>query len=323
VVSGGEPLLADRAVAGLARSVKAESPDAEVHELGIDELRRGDLAVLCSPSLFGGEPVVVIRGIERLKVDAGELQDAQDEVLAYLADPIDEARLVLVHGGGNAGKNVVAAAKKAGATMVTVGAPGKPWEVEGHRRDFVRDEFKDAGREITPDAAALLVEAVGFDLYELAAACQQLVSDVPGTIGVEAVRTYYAGHAEITWFQVAEEAMAGQTARALAMVRALMDGGTDPVPVVAVVAGQLRRVARVASAPRSVSTNDLAKALGVRAGSIDKARGQAKGWTPHGLAVAVQAVVAADEAVKGGAVSREYALERMLVQLGRARAERG
>jgi DNA polymerase III subunit delta len=322
VISGSEPLLVDRAVDALLRAAREESDDAEVHELDVSNVRSGELAVLCSPSLFGGAPVVVVRGVERLKADAGDLQDAQEEVLGHLAAPTEDARLVLVHGGGNAGKAVLTAAKKAGATMISVSGPSKPWEVEPHRRDFVRAEFKTAGRTITPDAVNLLVDAVGFDLYELAAACAQLTSDVPDTVGVEAVRTYYAGQAEISWFDVADEAMAGQTAAALAKVRALMDSGTDPVPVVAAVAGQVRRVARVAAAPRSVSKNDLAAALGVRPGSIDKARTQAQGWTPNGLAIAVQAVVAADEAVKGGEVSREYALERMLVQLGRARATR-
>ena len=322
VVSGGEPLLADRAVASIVATARAADPGAELHELDVTDLRRGDLSVLCSPSLFGGAPVVVLRGVERIKVDAADLQDAADEIVGYLAAPSPDARVVLVHGGGNSGKAILAAAKKAGAPTLGVSGPGKPWEVEPHRREFVRDEFQTAQRQVTPDAVNLLVEAVGFDLYELAAACQQLMSDVADTIGVEAVRTYYAGQAEVSWFDVADETMAGQTTRALALVRQLMDDGTDPVPVVAAVAGQVRRVARVGAAPRSMSKNDLAAALGVRPGSIDKARAQAQGWSPQGLVQAVHAVVEADEAVKGGAVSREYALERMLVQIGRARAER-
>jgi len=322
VVTGSEPLLVDRALSSLIAQAREESADAEVTQVAVGDLGTGDLSVLCSPSLFGDAPVVVLRGVEQFKADAGPLQEALDQVLAYLADPNPEARLILVHGGGASGKAVLAAAKKAGAHTIAVSGPTKPWDIEPHRREFVRAEFKDAERTITPDAVNLIVDAVGTDLYDLAAACQQLMADVEGTVGVEAVRTYYAGHAELSWFDVADDSLSGRTTDALAKVRALMDTGTDPVPVVAAVAGQLRRVARVASAPRTASKNDLAAALGVRPASIDKARSQARGWTSEGLAQAVQAVVEADDAVKGGAVNREYALERMLVSLGRARNQR-
>jgi DNA polymerase III delta subunit len=52
---------------------------------------------------------------------------------------------------------------------------------------------------------------------------------------------------------------------------------------------------------------------------IDTLRRQLRGWTPDGVAAALTAVAAADAAVKGGAVSSGYALERALVDIGVAR----
>ena len=58
-------------------------------------------------------------------------------------------------------------------------------------------------------AARTLIDAVGNDLRELAAAVSQLVADTPGPIDESAVRRYYSGRAEATSFTVADCAVEG------------------------------------------------------------------------------------------------------------------
>src|SRR5690606_16721945 len=75
---------------------------------------------------------------------------------------------------------------------------------------FAAGEFRAAGRRAEPAAVRALVEAVGSDLRELAAACAQLVADTSGTISADMVERYYAGRVEATGFRVADAAIAGQ-----------------------------------------------------------------------------------------------------------------
>ncbi|MFZ0323763.1 MAG: DNA polymerase III subunit delta [Actinomycetes bacterium] len=322
LVTGSEEFLVERATRSLVQDWRSADPDLEVHDLEVEDLHRGDLAVLVSPSLFGGAPVVVLNGIERLKADSGDLADAVDEITAYLAAPSPDARVVLVHRGGNAGKAVLTAARKAGAVELTTAAPRTRSQVQAHREQFVRDEFSGRERSIERDGVTALLDALGTDLRDLAAACAQLAADVPGRLDRDAVSLYYAGRAETSGFTVVDALLDGNTASALALARQLVDSGTDPVPVVAAVAKQLRTLARVASAPRGVSPASLARELGVGDFAIKRARAWAPAWTPVGLATAIRAAAATDEAVKGGEAQRAYALERLLVTVGRARTAR-
>ncbi len=60
----------------------------------------------------------------------------------------------------------------------------------------MRGEFRTAGVRVSPEVIELVVEAVGSDLRELAAACSQLVADTGGKIDASAVQRYYSGKAE-------------------------------------------------------------------------------------------------------------------------------
>ena len=77
------------------------------------------------------------------------------------------------------------------------------------RADFVRREFRRYKITVDDDTVALLLDAVGSDIRELAAACSQLVADTGGTVDAAAVRRYHSGKAEVTGFDVADKAVQG------------------------------------------------------------------------------------------------------------------
>ena len=64
-----------------------------------------------------------------------------------------------------------------------------------------------------------LLDAVGNDLRELAAACGQLAADTSGVIDQAVVARYYRGRAEATGFSVADRAVEGRLAEALEKLR--------------------------------------------------------------------------------------------------------
>jgi DNA polymerase-3 subunit delta len=309
LVLGGEELLADRAVAGARRMVRAVDPDADVHDLPSSAITPGTLDDLTAPSLFATRQLVIIRSAQDLTAAV------LPEVEALLADPPEEVSLVLVHAGGAKGKGVADAARRAGAVVLDCAEVKKPAD----KLSFVAAEFRAAGRRISAEGAKALLDAVGGDLRELAAACGQLIADTTGTVDPDTVHRYYAGRADVTSFAVADLAMNGQTAEALVQLRWALSAGVEPVLITAALAMGLRGIAKLGGAPRGLKPADLARELGMPPWKIDRVRAQLRGWDGEGIARAMNAVAIADAAVKGGAVSAGYALEKALVGVAAAR----
>ena len=112
------------------------------------------------------------------------------------------------------------------------------------KSDFAAKEFARARRKHQREGVRALVEAVGKDLRELASACSQLVADTEGVIDGRS-DTYHGGKVEATGFRVADAAVAGQAGEALRLLRHAIAAGLDPVPIVAVLASQVRQLVKV------------------------------------------------------------------------------
>jgi DNA polymerase-3 subunit delta len=310
LITGPEELLRDRAVSAVIARARAVDHDTEVRDLPGSGLAAGVVTGHASPSLFGEFTVIVLRDPQ----DAAD--DVQTEVKAYLAAPAEDVSLVLVHPGGVKGKALLDAARKAGADVVEC----KQVKWESDKLRFVQTEFAQAHRKVSGDAAGALVDAVGADLRELAAACAQLIADTTGLVDRRAVEQYHAGRVEVSGFKVADTAVEGRPDEALRLLRHALATGADPVPVNAAIAAGLRSIARVAGASRNARPDDVARDLGIAPFQVRKARGQLAGWSPDGMALAIEAVARADEQIKGGGADPVYALERAIVTIGRARA---
>jgi DNA polymerase-3 subunit delta len=324
LVTGAEELLAERAVQRVVATARAVDPAMQVVEVEAAGYSRGDLAVHTSPSLFGERKVVVLRGLE----DAPD--DLVTDARALVDAPEPEVVLVLRHRTGQRAKGLLDAARKAGAAVHECA----PITSDADKAAFVMGEFRAAGRRVTSDAVGALVEALGQDLRELASACSQLMSDTMPAEGrpkdapeVDAavVERYYGGRVEATGFKVADAVLAGRTDEALGLLRHALSSGLDPVPLVAVIALGLRSLAKVSAAGSTRST-EAARDLGMAPWQVDKARRQLRGWSEVGLAQAIDAVAAADLAVKGGLPNKSrragdpvYAVEHAVLQIGAAR----
>ncbi len=309
LVLGPEELLAERAVAGVVRAVRAADTDADVTDLEASTLTAGGLAELTSPSLFASARAVVVRSLDGLPADS------VDAVVGYARSPQPDVAAVLVHRGGQKGRGVVDKLRKAGVRVVACDSP-RPSELPA----FVGREVRSAGGRIEEEAAQFLVESIGRDLRSLAAATSQLVSDTDGeSITENVVRRYFAGRAEVTSFAVADAAVAGRTTHALEQLRWALRAGVAPVLVTSALAAGVRGLAKLSGAPRGMREADLAREIGVPPWKVRTLRGQLRGWTDEGLAEALLAVARADADVKGGADDAEYALERAVLAVASAR----
>jgi DNA polymerase-3 subunit delta len=311
LISGPEGVLAERALASTLEALRASDPDIEVIKLYSEGYQGGSLTLHASPSLFGGSKAIVVPDLEEAP------DELQADLLTYLAAPADEVTLVVAHKSGMRGKKVLDTLKKAGARVVD--AP--LMKSDSDKAQFVANEFRRQARKATPGAVRALVEAVGKDLRELTAACSQLVADTTGLVDEAVVDKYQAGRVEATGFKVADAAIAGNAGEALRLLRHAIAAGDSPVPIVAVLAMQLRQMVKVASAGRGPSAQ-LAKSLAMAPWQVDQARRKLNGWEPEGVGRAIQAVAAADFDVKGGGRDPVYSVERAILTICEARSPR-
>ncbi len=311
LVLGEEELLVERAVLDIAAEVRAADPATELRRLRAAELTLAELAGTLSPSLFAESRVIVLQGAHEV---GKELAAA---IVGQAADLPEGLVLVVQHAGGARGKGLADDLRAAGAVVARCDRITRADE----RADFVRGEVRRVGGRITPDAVSALLEAVGSDLRELAAAASQLVADTGGTIDELAVRRYHRGRAETTGFAVADKAVAGDRSGALEALRWALVIGVAPVLVADALADALRTLAKVGAAGRG-DPNRLAGSLGMPPWKVRKAQSQVRAWRPEALAAAFAAAAEVNADVKGAAADPGYALERAVLRMCAARESR-
>jgi DNA polymerase-3 subunit delta len=310
VIVGEEEFLVDRAVRDLITAARAADLGGDIHDLDGAALGSGELESLTSPSLFGGGCVLIVRSAQNVG------KDVAAELSGYAARPAPDVALVLTHAGGAKGKDLLASVRAAGAQVIECPKVTR----FSDRLTFVRTEFRRAGKRADDAAARALLDAIGSDLRELAAACDQLAADTEGQVDETVVARYYRGRAEATGFTVADRAVEGHLAASLEQLRWALDTGVAPVLICSALAQGVRLLGRVGSAPRGANSAALAAEVGAPPWKIDRVRQQLRGWHPQGIARALQAVAEADAQVKGEAVSAAYALERAVRRIVASRS---
>jgi DNA polymerase-3 subunit delta len=321
VIVGDEELLVERAVLAVTAAARdsggaGDAGDAgsaagtaaalaSVHDVRAADLRPGDLPGLTAPSLFGGGCVVIVRSV----------QDATKDVAAELAReaaaPAPGVTLVLTHSGTARNKALLTDLAGQGTRRIDCPAVRR----FGERLDFLRAEFGRAGKKADDGGLRALLDAVGTDLRELAAACSQLAADTTGVINQATVARYYRGRAEATGFTVADRAVEGKLADALEQLRWALATGVSPVLISSALAQGVRALGRVGAAGRGRRADALAAELGMPSWKVDRVRQQLRGWTAEGVARAHAVAAQADAQVKGEGASPGYALERAITEI--------
>jgi DNA polymerase-3 subunit delta len=231
-----------------------------------------------------------------------------EDGLSYLLDPSSDTTVVLRHNASSVrGKKLIDAIRESDIAVEIACAEIKK---DSEKAAFIQSEFAAAGRKITPGALRALADAFADDLSELAAACSQLLVDQSESIDEATVDKYYGGRVETNAFKVADAALAGQSAEALALLRHALTTGADPVPVVAAFAMKVRLMAKVYG-----NKYATAATVGAQPWQIDRARKDLAGWSEEGLANAVLSLATADAAVKGAERDPVFALEKLVLLL--------
>lgn len=297
LVIGEEELLSARAITEVITAARQRDSDCDVTEVVAPGLTPAALYDLVSPTLFGGGRVVVIRDTQRAS------KDLAASLTGYANDPAEDVHLVVAHAGGR-GTALPDALRAAGARVVEC----RKLTRSDERIRFIRSEVDQAGGTITPRAAAVLLDAVGNDLRDLAGAAAQLVADAGGELTETEVGRYYRGRAEVNGFTVSDRAVVGDGNGALEALRWALSIGVPHVLIADALADGVRTIAKVTGAGHG-NQNAVAGSLGMPPWKVRNARARARGWTEAGLREALGVVARANAAVKGAAADPSYALE--------------
>ena len=170
--------------------------------------------------------------------------------------------------------------------------------------------------------SAVLVDAVGSDLRDLASAASQLLSDFGGSVDADAVARFHRGQADVSGFDIAEKVLIGDGRGALVLLRWALQSGLAHVLIADALAKSVRDSARVASL-RNGNAGELARLLKMSPYGVKKVQERARGWSIEGLQQAIGVTAELNADVKGAAASADYALEKAVRRIVAIRAETG
>lgn len=297
--AGSEELLLRRAAARLIDELRAEGP-IEVTDLRAADLREHGLPDLRTGSLFGDRRAVLIRDAQELPADASSA------LLAELDGPPPEAVAILLASGTG---RIVKLAKRIKAVGGRVDvAPPRDWE-DRKWEGLVRDEFAQHKRRASAGAVTAILDHAGLDVSQIAEKVSQVVAAVAsGTIAEAAVEAAVVGHGSRGSFAVADAMCARQPARALELLRGVLETGSEPIMVLGALVYRIRSVVAVAG---KVDARDVG--LRISAGQARHLHGARRNFGPGELTRAMRTLADADVEMKSGELPAALVIERAVV----------
>jgi DNA polymerase-3 subunit delta len=266
--------------------------DRRPTEVDAADWRGGELQDLSTPSLFGEPRALLITDARSLT------KDALGELASYLTSPDPEAPLVICCQVADRGKPPAALLKM-------VDPVGEVRAIQVSRKDlepWVLRRAKDQGLDLAPPAARALVETLGEDPGQLAAALQQLGSAFAGEkITPQLVARQFRGLGEQKVWDLCDNAFGKNLPGAIRSWRSLEEGREDPLKILGGVASRLRDLMRVRALPERIPAAQVAKAAGLRfEWQARRYQQQARNFSMPELVLIHERITEADRALKSG-----------------------
>lgn len=256
--------------------------------------------------MMGNSRFVLVRGADAIA--AAELEGLAD----YLEAPSPSTCLVIAAEKLDGRTRFAKIAKKVGAWVDA--PPAKPRDA----RAFALTEAKRRGHSLDADAADELIDAVGSELAAVDDAIERLSLYVgPGApIGVGAITRCVAYARVDSIWALVDAVSARHRERALHAAGTLLADREPPLRILAMVARQLRMVARMQSAlARGLRGADATKEAGAPPFKAQELTDAARRFSRRELGAVFRALADADLAMKGSKRSPETVLEQTLLRL--------
>jgi DNA polymerase-3 subunit delta len=256
LLHGPEPLLLDDAVGALSRTLLPD-PSALALSREVFDAREAAAETIVQSALTlswsGARRLVVVRGAGSLSAKHGE------PIAAYLKSPNPSTVLLLLADDTLEASHWLLKAVPAAAIVPALPPAGR------QLASWLKARAQADGFEVEEDAAALLVELSGEDLTQLLGEVEKAaLAGGPENrrVGVTEVRAVVGEHRLHGIFELTRALARRDAAAALALLESLLNGGEDPLGVLAMLAREARAAWQAAEAlRRGRAPEDVARAL--------------------------------------------------------------
>jgi DNA polymerase-3 subunit delta len=308
VLVGNEWLLIERAVDAMRKA--AESTGVPGFNVEVFDGRSVEAAHVISAArtlpMMGDKRFVLVRHVDAMT------PAEQTNLAEYLEEPSESTCLVLTGATLDGRAKLVKTAKKKGYLIEA--SPPRGREL----REFVRAEARERGHNIAPAAIEALLDAVGEDLSAIDDAIERLSLFVGAgqRIDVESVTMCVTRiRVESIWSLVDAIGLKDRR-RGMAAAQSLLADREPPLRLLAMVARQLRIVARMRQAlSEGLRPQEAAKRAGAppfKAGDLTES---ARRFTAESLGNAFALVAETDRALKSSRRPPEVILQNAVLEL--------
>ncbi|MCC7381247.1 MAG: DNA polymerase III subunit delta [Deltaproteobacteria bacterium] len=313
-LDGEERILVDEAL----KAIRDAALPERARDFNLDVLSGKDAPVArvldaaATLPAFAARRVVVVKDAERYE------KDEPEALIAYLASPSPSTVLILVATEKfDLRLRLGKALDKAGALLRF------PSPNERDMPRIIEQRARALGRTIDADAARALVETIGASVSGAIEALEKLVlyvgPDNPRPITRRDVEEVVSPAKEESIFELADAVGARDLRRAFELLHSmLVVSRAHPLALLGLLANHWRRLvtAKVLAARRA-PREELAAQLRVPPFVVERLVGQARGQAVPGLLAGLEAIADADQALKGGKLSAERVMERLVLRLAR------
>lgn len=256
LLHGPEPFLLDDAVAHLSRALCPDPSALDLAREVLDAGAAGAEAVVQSALMFpwvGSRRLVVAKGAGGLSARQGE------PLLAYLKSPNPSTALLLLADDTLGASHWLVRALPPAAVIPVAPPAGRQLVA------WLRARAEADGFELAEEAATLLVELSGDDLTQLRGDVEKAaLAGGPDNrrVGVAEVRAVVGAHRLHGIFELTRALSRRDAPAALTLLESLLNGGEDPLGVLAMLAREVRAAWQAAEGlRRGRSAEEIARAL--------------------------------------------------------------
>jgi len=188
---------------------------------------------------------------------------------------------------------------------------------------WLRKKAIEQGREITPDAAELLIRRIGMSMQQLVQELDKLCLHVgdQGEISAELVDRLIAVTIEEDVFALVDMIVNIKLAEALEMYKALLVRKEEPIKLVALIVRQIRMMLQIKELEEyQYSPKQIAGMIGAHPYAVKLAAEKASSYPKKRLANLLSSLADLDYSMKRGRVDKALGLELFILSLGSSHA---
>jgi len=304
---GQEEYLKRQFVEKIKKSISHDRrglPDFEVFHAGAAKI--SEILESCGTLPFASEKkLIIVKNIDKFT------QKEKDLILKYLKSPSRSTSLLLESSSDEFNNKFLEKISK-------FAQPMKCHRLKERELDlWIKKEFASRGKKISPQAACLVRELTGGDMFSLKNEIEKITAFLgnsdevtPGRVEALCGEGPYK-----TAFELVDLVLEKRADAVLASVGRLPAAKEKPYRILNLLAWQFRNFIKIKDLPRGASRERVARALGIRWRFVDKTLERSGRFTRKDLEKNLEIILETDFSVKSGKLGERLALEGALLRL--------